>query len=101
VKCPFCSAWSEVSETRGPRRRRLCANGHRFTTHEAVTSHSARKVDDRNRQAARLVMLGQTQTEVAKKFNMPRTELSRHMRAYCPEYDSRSAGQTARWKAAK
>lgn len=39
MMCPQCSVWSEVSETRQGqyftvRRRRLCANGHRFTTVE-------------------------------------------------------------------
>lgn len=40
MKCPHCGAWSEVSETRatadGMRRRRDCANGHRFTTFEVL-----------------------------------------------------------------
>ncbi len=34
MQCPFCQSWSEVSETRGTRRRRRCANGHRFSTQE-------------------------------------------------------------------
>ena len=41
MKCPTCGAWSTVKETResklfGFRRRRECANEHRFTTQEVV-----------------------------------------------------------------
>lgn len=101
MKCPFCNVWSDVVESRttltGTRRRRRCANGHRFTTHERVTSHTARKVEDRNRQAAQRVLAGQTQTEVARQFRMPRSELSRYMAAHHPQHNGRSAGQLARW----
>lgn len=38
MKCPTCGAWSIVKDTRERpnyiTRRRLCANGHRFTTKE-------------------------------------------------------------------
>ncbi len=40
MKCPECGAWTDVLETKPIRktnilkRRRECANGHRFTTHE-------------------------------------------------------------------
>lgn len=34
MNCPECHAWSEVLQTRAPRRRRECANGHRFSTIE-------------------------------------------------------------------
>lgn len=35
--CPVCNAWSEVKSTRDAvRRRRECANGHRFTTVEVL-----------------------------------------------------------------
>lgn len=42
MRCPTCGAPTEVKDTRPLsagatiRRRRLCANGHRFTTHEAL-----------------------------------------------------------------
>jgi len=41
MKCPTCGAWSTVIETRkstelGFRRRRECANEHKFTTQEIV-----------------------------------------------------------------
>lgn len=41
MKCPFCKAWATVLETRTRsdgvmRRRYVCANIHRFTTHEIV-----------------------------------------------------------------
>lgn len=38
MKCPTCNTWSDVLETRptkdGVKRRRECANLHRFTTYE-------------------------------------------------------------------
>jgi len=34
MNCPECGAWSSVKQTEMPRRRRECANGHRFTTQE-------------------------------------------------------------------
>jgi transcriptional regulator NrdR family protein len=37
MKCPECNAWTEVLETRGPWRRRQCANLHRFNTLETQT----------------------------------------------------------------
>ena len=36
MNCPECGTWSSVKETRGIRRRRECANEHRFTTEEIV-----------------------------------------------------------------
>ena len=42
IDCPVCGVWSEVKETRTSklknttRRRYECANGHRFSTVEAV-----------------------------------------------------------------
>lgn len=36
MKCPTCGTWTIVKETRGGRRRRECANEHRFTTEEVV-----------------------------------------------------------------
>ena len=41
MKCPTCGAWSSVLDTReGPnetvKRRRQCANGHRFFTFEVL-----------------------------------------------------------------
>ena len=43
MKCPTCNAWVEVKETRptptgAVRRRYVCANLHRFTTHETVVA---------------------------------------------------------------
>lgn len=38
MKCPHCGAWSNVLETRTTRRRRECANGHRFSTVEVLPS---------------------------------------------------------------
>ena len=44
MNCPECGAWSSVKETRSDqaktnyRRRRECANGHKFTTEEKVVT---------------------------------------------------------------
>lgn len=40
MKCPHCSAWTEVRDSRNGRRRRECANGHRFATVEVLASES-------------------------------------------------------------
>jgi transcriptional regulator NrdR family protein len=54
LACPECGVWTEVVETKKIRntnilkRRRECANGHRFTTHEQVAYVNApRKKADR------------------------------------------------------
>lgn len=39
MKCPRCNAWTFVLETRGERRKRECANKHRFYTVEIDASH--------------------------------------------------------------
>jgi len=36
VKCPRCDAWTIVKDTRNNRRRRECANLHRFWTLELL-----------------------------------------------------------------
>lgn len=41
MNCPTCGAWSEVTDTRAApndmiRRRRACANGHKFATFEVL-----------------------------------------------------------------
>jgi transcriptional regulator NrdR family protein len=50
MKCPECGAWTEVRETRGPRRRRECANGHRFSTEEVVIKSRKTKNDQKKMQ---------------------------------------------------
>lgn len=54
MKCPECGVWSSVVETRdssmlGFRRRRECANGHRFTTQEVVVTEEAMEQKQRDR----------------------------------------------------
>jgi len=48
MKCPVCGTWTIVLETRNGRRRRECANLHRFVTLESVVkigpSESTKKV---------------------------------------------------------
>lgn len=44
MRCPYCDAWTEVKQTRdGVRRRRECANGHRFNTVETVEPERPRQ----------------------------------------------------------
>lgn len=47
MKCPICGVWSLVKETRGTRRRRECANEHRFTTEETVIPEEVLKQKQR------------------------------------------------------
>lgn len=54
LKCPECGVWTVVNEARpsdtyGYRRRRECANGHRFTTQEVVIPDEQIKAEQRER----------------------------------------------------
>ena len=54
MKCPECGVWTVVKEAReskiyGYKRRRECANGHRFTTHEVVIPDEIIKDEQRRR----------------------------------------------------
>ena len=54
MKCPECGAWTDVIETRkseiyGYKRRRECANGHRFTTQEVIIPEDEIKEERRRR----------------------------------------------------
>jgi len=46
MRCPACNAEPSVTDKRGPRRRRECRNGHRFTTNEAITNGVRPKADE-------------------------------------------------------
>lgn len=53
MKCPECGAWSIVKETRksptfGYKRRRECANEHKFTTQEVVIPDEVLEQERRN-----------------------------------------------------
>lgn len=99
MKCPFCAADTIVIEVRHPsigtRRRHECFNLHRFTTLERIAPGVIR---DRNKQAAALVLGGQTITEAAQNFRMQRADLSRWMTQHHPQHNGRSAGQRRRWE---
>ncbi len=80
MKCPQCGAWTDVLETRSPRRRRECANGHRFTTIELpdneARAHLTEQVMKRERYLkgrTKLIELGylqpDTNTEAANNDN--------------------------------
>jgi transcriptional regulator NrdR family protein len=43
MKCPVCGTWTVVKETRGIRRRRECANEHKFTTEEVFVPQDVLK----------------------------------------------------------
>jgi transcriptional regulator NrdR family protein len=99
MKCPYCDSWSDVLQTRdsaagGLRRRRRCANGHRFST----TEQPNRALVDRDRQIVAAVTAGRTMTEVAREFGLKtHSEVSRVVQRLSPLYPARSAGQVARW----
>lgn len=63
MKCPLCGEWSTVLETRGTRRRRECANQHRFNTVEQAIEDFA----DRN---ARIMLDPRGSAEVAKAHGL-------------------------------
>jgi hypothetical protein len=53
MKCPTCGAWSIVKETKdsptfGYKRRRECANEHKFTTQEVVIPQEALEQERRD-----------------------------------------------------
>lgn len=52
MNCPKCGAWSRVLDTRGPRRRRECANEHRFATVEHVSGQTGNHVQKWTRNQA-------------------------------------------------
>ena len=57
MNCPECGVWTVVKEARpsdtyGYRRRRECANGHRFTTQEVVVPDEQIKEEQRQRMLA-------------------------------------------------
>jgi transcriptional regulator NrdR family protein len=76
VKCPQCGAWTDVLETRSPRRRRECANGHRFTTIElpdneaaSYLAEQAARRDRYLRGKAKLIELGYLQPDTDTEHN--------------------------------
>jgi transcriptional regulator NrdR family protein len=54
MNCPECGVWSSVKETRSDkkkttyRRRRECANGHKFTTEEKVVDQIKNKLEEKD-----------------------------------------------------
>ena len=94
MKCVFCGTWTEVRETRGTRRRRECANGHRFFTNEVVEL----KISHRDRQIADAVVLGgMTQRAAAAQFGVQSDSYaSRCVKRYYPAFNARVAGQRQR-----
>ena len=46
MKCPECGRLTVVLETRGSRRRRACAKGHRFTTEEVTKAELSARWDN-------------------------------------------------------
>lgn len=79
MKCPECGVWTIVRETRksptfGYKRRRECANGHKFTTKEVVIPESELEQERRdhletNREL--MVAFRESGREIARK-NAPR-----------------------------
>ena len=54
MNCPHCGAWSTVNYTKMPRRRRECANGHKFTTQEVCIDLQLKEAKQKSMQRARL-----------------------------------------------
>jgi transcriptional regulator NrdR family protein len=54
MNCPECGAWSSVKETRSDqaktmyRRRRECANGHKFTTEERTVTPKDKREENKD-----------------------------------------------------
>ena len=75
MKCPECGVWTVVKEARpsavhGYKRRRECANGHRFTTEEVVIPEDVLKEERRDRlknNVQRLVAVRQSGRKTAKQ----------------------------------
>lgn len=66
MKCPVCGVWTVVKDTRGGRRRRECANEHRFTTEEVVIPEEVIKQRQRDHLKAiseRVVALRQSKRQ--------------------------------------
>lgn len=95
MKCPFCDAWSAVRETRDARRRRECANGHRFSTVEVVT------LDERKRAKAiadAVVVKRMTLKEAAATYGVRSDSYaSRCVKRFYPQFATRSDGQRRRF----
>lgn len=87
-----------MKETRQSiKRRRECANGHRFTTIEAVVEFNATGRRDRNI-ADDVVIRGMTMREAAAKHGVKSDSYaSRCVRRYYPQYNARVAGQRRRF----
>lgn len=95
MKCPFCNAWTDVRETRDGRRRRGCANGHRFSTQEVVVMDSGKRA----KAIADAVVLKGMTTKQAAELHGIRSDsyASRCVKRYYPEFVTRSDGQRRRF----
>ena len=75
MKCPICGVWTVVHEAReskvfGYRRRRECANGHKFSTQEVVIPQEALDAEREGRREnfkRKVVAVRQGQRETAGK----------------------------------
>ena len=65
MKCVQCGAWSLIKDTRGTRRRRECANGHRFSTQEV--EYQATDAPSTSDQAAMISLAEGVSCEAAAK----------------------------------
>lgn len=82
MKCPHCGAWSAVLDTRATRRRRECANGHRFSTVETVVGLSGNRTQKWARnQAIRADARGNS--ELARIHNVSEARIREIRRLPC------------------
>ena len=96
MKGPFCSTWTDVIETRDGRRRRKCANDHRFTTQEVIVVNDAKRA----KAIADLVVLKHMTIKDAAAAHGLRSDsyASRCVKRYYPEFATRSDGQRRRFE---
>lgn len=99
MKCPFCDAWSSVNYTRGIRRRRECANGHRFSTQETPVID----IKSRDREIAEAVVVrGMFMKDAATLYGIQSDSyVSRCVQKHFPDFNARSKGQLRRRRGLK
>ena len=107
MKCPYCNAWSEVTETRQAFRRRRCANGHLFKTVEVYERPPEQRkgvfpLEYRDKQIyKRYTQGGITMAELAREFGLKtHSQVSRVIKRLGGQ-NQRNQGQVTRWEKTK
>lgn len=82
MKCPHCGVHTYVLASRGTRRRRECANGHRFNTAETVLGLDGKRVQKWTRNKAICADL-RSHSELARVHGVSEARI-REIRKACP-----------------